>query len=180
LRRTARKPSLTQNTRTDIPLRPGRDDREQAKEDVLATWLFHKFRAKRWGDRAARTPLVGRGANRSEGAMEPTSLLAYLTTCYTIDQVLSTSKEVLVQGHTTASSANCPRCGRSSRRVHSYYHRQVQELPWLGRQVRLLLRVRRFHCDAPTCPQQTFAESLEGLAPRYARRSRRSTSLGWP
>lgn len=103
--------------------------------------------------------------------MEPTSLLAYLTTCYTIDRVLPTSKEVVVQGHTTASSATCPCCGSPSHRVHSYYQRQVQELPCLGRQVRLLLRVRRFHCDEPTCPQQTFAEPLEGLAPRYARRS---------
>lgn len=103
--------------------------------------------------------------------MEPTSLLAYLTTCYAIDRVLTTSKEVVVQGHTTARSGACRHCGCPSQRVHSYYQRQVQELPCLGRQVRLLLRVRRFHCDEPTCPQQTFAETLEGLAPRYARRS---------
>ena len=103
--------------------------------------------------------------------MEPTSLLAYLTTCYAIDRVVASSKQVLVVGHTTATTACCPRCGHPSARVHSYYQRQVQELPCLGRRVRLLLRVRRFRCLQPQCRQQTFAELLEGLAPRYGRRS---------
>lgn len=116
-------------------------------------------------------PLSGREADRSEGEMEPTSLLAYLTTCYAIDRVVTNCQQVLVLGHTTASSACCPRCGSPSHRVHSYYQRQVQELPCLGRSVRLLLRVRRFRCLELRCPQQTFAESLAGLAPRYARRS---------
>lgn len=103
--------------------------------------------------------------------MDPTSLLAYLTTGYAIDRVLTNGQQVLVLGHTTASSASCPRCGCPSRRVHSYYQRQVRELPCLGRTVELLLRVRRFRCLEAGCRQQTFAEPLEGLAPRYARRS---------
>ena len=103
--------------------------------------------------------------------MDSTSLLGYLTTCYAIDRVLSSGTQVLVQGHTTASSASCPRCGCPSRRVHSYYHRCIRELPCLGRTVDLLVRVRRFRCLQAGCRQQTFAEPLAGLAPRYARRS---------
>ena len=67
--------------------------------------------------------------------------------------------------------AVCPRCGRSSRRVHSRYERRLADAAIGGRRVVIRLRVRRFFCAWPDCPAATFAEQVEGLTSRYARRS---------
>ncbi|WP_244505352.1 transposase family protein [Rhizobium sp. LCM 4573] len=45
-----------------------------------------------------------------------------------------------------------------SRTVRSRYCRQVADLPLSGRRVRLLVRTRRFICDAVLCGRQTFSE----------------------
>jgi transposase len=67
--------------------------------------------------------------------------------------------------------AVCPRCGRSSGRVHSRYERRLADAAIGGRRVVIRLRVRRFFCAWPGCPAATFAEQVEGLTSRYARRS---------
>jgi transposase len=71
------------------------------------------------------------------------------------------------------ASERCPDCRRPSRTVHSYYQRRPAELPILGREVRLDLRVRRFVCRNAVCPRRTFAERLPALLPPRARRTRR-------
>jgi hypothetical protein len=50
-----------------------------------------------------------------------------------------------------ARSAQCPVCGRPSRRVHSRYSRKIADLPWHGAPVVFRARVRRFFCDEPSC-----------------------------
>ncbi|WP_261324232.1 MULTISPECIES: transposase family protein [Rhizobium] len=52
------------------------------------------------------------------------------------------------------ATALCPACGRMSRTVRSRYCRQVADLPLSGRRVRLLVRTRRFTCDAVLCGRQ--------------------------
>jgi transposase len=51
-----------------------------------------------------------------------------------------------------AEEAACPRCGQRSRRVHSRYHRRLDDAPIGGRAVQLRLRVRRLFCDNGSCP----------------------------
>ena len=40
-----------------------------------------------------------------------------------------------------------------------------------GRPVAIVLAVRRFFCAAPGCPRKTFAEQVDGLTTRYARKT---------
>lgn len=61
------------------------------------------------------------------------------------------------------ASAKCPVCDRSSRRVHSRYHRTVADLPWAGRNTRLQLLVRRFFCTEADCTRRIFAERLPDI-----------------
>jgi len=61
----------------------------------------------------------------------------------------------------------CPECGRSSRRVHSWYQRRLSDLPWEGIPVRIELRVRRLFCDNDECGQRIFTERLAETAPWY-------------
>jgi transposase len=67
--------------------------------------------------------------------------------------------------------AACPACGRFSVRVHSRYQRRLADAAIGGRPVLIRLTVRRFFCPAPDCPVITFAEQVEGLTVRYARRT---------
>jgi transposase len=70
---------------------------------------------------------------------------------------------------TTAPTAACPRCGSGTRRVHSRYTRRLDDLPCLGRCVRLQVAVRRFVCPQSDCPRRIFAERLPGFAAPWAR-----------
>jgi len=78
---------------------------------------------------------------------------------------------VCVRAYPRACDAACPRCGRGSGRVHSRYERRLADAAIGGRRVVIRLRVRRFFCAWPGCPAATFAEQVEGLTSRYARRS---------
>jgi len=42
--------------------------------------------------------------------------------------------------------ASCPVCDVRSARVHSHYWRSLGDVPCLGRQLVLLVRIRRFRC----------------------------------
>ena len=91
--------------------------------------------------------------------------------CY-VDQVTSEAANRLhVAAHGTRPGGRCPDCGRASRAVHSRYRRKPADLPSLGRQVRVGLRVRRFYCRNADCERQTFAEQLSDLVKPHARRT---------
>ena len=70
-----------------------------------------------------------------------------------------------------AESASCPRCGQFSERVHSAYERRLADAPAGGQPVTIRLAVRRFFCGNPDCAAVTFAEQVEGLTSRRARRT---------
>jgi transposase len=70
---------------------------------------------------------------------------------------------------TTAPTAECPLCGLDTCRVHSRYTRRLDDLPCLGRCVRLQFAVRRFVCPQSDCPRRIFAERLPGFAAPWAR-----------
>jgi transposase len=53
------------------------------------------------------------------------------------------------------------------------YQRTVADLPWADLAIRLLVRVRRFRCDNPTCPRAIFCERLGPAIAAYARRTQR-------
>ena len=84
---------------------------------------------------------------------------------------------VTILASTCAAASACPVCGRPSRRVHSYYTRTVADLPWGGVPVRFRVRVRKFFCDDPGCARRIFAERLDGVAQRYARRMDRQREV---
>jgi len=68
--------------------------------------------------------------------------------------------------------SGCPGCGTRSGRIHSRYQRRLADLPLAGKPVRLVVLVRRFHCDAVLCGRRIFAERFDEnvLAP-WARRT---------
>lgn len=70
----------------------------------------------------------------------------------------------------------CPECGQRSRSYHSSYVRRLQDLPWQGLTVQILLRVRRFRCRNRGCPRKVFTERVEGI-PSYLRQTSRLAEI---
>jgi transposase len=73
----------------------------------------------------------------------------------------------------TAPTAICPLCGQVSHHIRSSYTRHVADVPSAGRQVQLLVRVRKFRCDTTDCPRRVFAERLTPFIEPWARMTRR-------
>ncbi len=73
----------------------------------------------------------------------------------------------------TAPTAMCPLCGHASLHIRSSYTRRVADVPYAGRQVQLILRVRKFRCDTTDCPRRVFAERLAPFIEPWARMTTR-------
>jgi len=78
---------------------------------------------------------------------------------------------LLVNARARAAEAACPKCGTVSRRVHSRYARTLADAAIGGRPVAIELGIRRFFCPAAGCKRTTFAEQIDGLTTRYARKA---------
>ena len=92
-------------------------------------------------------------------------------------QVSWLGRSARVVARATAASARCPDCGTVSRRVHSRYERQLQDTAADGCEVVICLIVRRFRCLSPECGKSTFAEQVDGLTSRHARRTPAATAV---
>ena len=97
-------------------------------------------------------------------------LLPHLTQAV-VERAELAGRRLCLWARARAGQASCPACGRFSGRVHSRYQRRLADAAIGGRPVVIRLTVRRFFCAAPGCPVTTFAEQVEGLTVRYARRT---------
>jgi zinc-finger of transposase IS204/IS1001/IS1096/IS1165 len=92
---------------------------------------------------------------------------------FSIEYVTIVDGVILVQARSQTTKGTCPNCAQVSTRIHSRYQRTLADLPWSGRQMRLLVQLSRFFCIKPGCPRKTFAEAIAALAERSARRTTR-------
>ena len=106
-------------------------------------------------------------------SLDATSLFLPLPDGLVITSLAATATQLVVQVTCLSSAARCPLCQQLSERVHGHYGRTVADLPCAGRRVILALRVRKFVCGAPNCPQQIFTERLPDLVQSYARMTNR-------
>ena len=94
---------------------------------------------------------------------------------FDIDRVEQVEGHLTIFARAIGPEAACPACNQRSTRVHSYYMRSPGDLPISDQSVRLCLRVRRFRCMSPRCPQRIFAERLPDVLPSHAQRTERLT-----
>src|SRR5258707_1136566 len=85
--------------------------------------------------------------------------------------------ELVIRVACHAPSMPCPECHQPSTRIHGNYQRTVADLPCAGRNVLLMLTVRKFVCSTPTCPYKIFTERLPGLVESYGRMTPRLIAL---
>ena len=96
---------------------------------------------------------------------------------FIVTHVEAAEKTVIIGATAQQPTATCPHCQHPSQSIHSYYQRSPQDLPVSGKTVRLVLRVRRFRCQNPTCSQRTFAERRPEVLASHAQRTERLTSV---
>lgn len=84
----------------------------------------------------------------------------------------STSDKIRLIVQSTRSSSCCPTCSQSSTRPHSRYTRKLQDEPFNGRPVELLVLTRKWFCIYAECPVKVFTERFEGLSPNRHRTQR--------
>ena len=77
-----------------------------------------------------------------------------------ITDVREAADEVVVCVTSQRESSPCPQCSISSSAIHSLYRRHPQDLPCVGRPIRLILTVRKFFCRNPNCHRKVFTERL--------------------
>ena len=95
------------------------------------------------------------------------SSILHLPAGITIIAVHPSATELVVRVACHAPSMPCPECHQPSTRIHGTYQRTVADLPCAGRNVLLMLTVRKFVCSTPTCPHKIFTERLPGLVESY-------------
>ena len=90
-----------------------------------------------------------------------------------LEEVVAEAQQLCITVATTTVQAPCPVCGVASSRVQSRDPRTVADLPWADLAIRLLVRVRWFRCDHPTCARAIFCERLGPAIAASARRTQR-------
>jgi len=107
----------------------------------------------------------------------PTTPLLPLPNGLEITSIRETEKELQIRVTSHRTSSLCPICSQPSSSIHSYYRRKPQELPCTGRDVRLLLSVKKFFCRVENCPQKIFTERLPELIASSSRLTARLRAL---
>jgi len=91
---------------------------------------------------------------------------------FSVESTAKDDTRLVIAIRSTAVLCRCPTCGGASKRVHSKYRRQLADLPAAGIRIALILRARRFFCDATNCARRIFTERFEAVEPRARRTSR--------
>ena len=77
---------------------------------------------------------------------------------YRLDNFRIKDNVVIFEISSTLERVECPYCGQASSRIHSYYQREIQDLPMQNKKVVLLVKTRKIFCMNNACNKRTFAE----------------------
>jgi transposase len=113
--------------------------------------------------------------------MEGTSLLS-LPDGMLVEDIQITEHGLMIEVVTTNPTSCCPLCAQPSDALKSHYRRVLRDAPCAGRQVQLILTVRKFYCHNPYCERKIVTERLPTFVEPWARMTIRCcqhiTSIG--
>ncbi len=98
-------------------------------------------------------------------------------TVLTLDTILPDQVGMTLVVRASRPQVACPDCLQLATRVHSWYTRQLADLPWQGLAVRLQLRTRRWFCDNPLCCRRIFTERFPTVAAPHSRHTTRLATI---
>ena len=113
--------------------------------------------------------------------MEEASLFA-LPEGMSVEQIQITEHGLVIDIKASQPTSCCPLCAHPSDSIKTHYRRVLQDAPCAGRQVQLVLTVRKFNCRNSYCPRKVFTERLPTFVEPWARMTIRCcqqiTSIG--
>jgi transposase len=113
--------------------------------------------------------------------MEEASLFA-LPEGMSVEQIQITEHGLVIDIKASQPTSCCPLCAHPSDSLKTHYRRVLQDAPCAGRQVQLVLTVRKFNCRNSYCPRKVFTERLPTFVEPWARMTIRCcqqiTSIG--
>jgi transposase len=77
---------------------------------------------------------------------------------YEIIDYKTKKDKTIITINSNKSGFICPYCSQSSSKIHSYYFREVQDLPIMNKQSRLIIKSRKIFCLNDACEHKTFSE----------------------
>ena len=93
--------------------------------------------------------------------------------CLKITEINQQENQVRIYAKSITTQCRCPKCGTLSTIYHGTYTRRVQDLPILGKNVRLEIKAREYRCANDDCDATTIAESFDGFLDPYSRLTKR-------
>lgn len=90
-----------------------------------------------------------------------------------ITNISETDTTIKLNLKSQTKSCICPNCNNISNKYHGTYIRKVQDLPILGKQVRLEINAYEYKCENNDCTNKTIAESFDGFISYYSRMTER-------
>jgi hypothetical protein len=120
-------------------------------------------------------------SRKKEALMKGASLLS-LPEGMCVELIQITEQGVVIEVEASHPTSCCPLCAQTSVSLKSHYRRVLRDAPCAGRQVQLVLTVRKFYCRHPCCPRKVFTERLPTFVKPWARMTIRCcqqiTSIG--
>src|SRR5919202_1817491 len=95
----------------------------------------------------------------------------------TLEEIVSGDAIVTLVLRAGRQQVGCPVCAQPATRVHSWYTRHLDDLPWQGLRVGIRLRTRRWFCDNPRCARRIFTERVPTVAAPHSRRTARLATI---
>lgn len=113
--------------------------------------------------------------------MEEASLFA-LPEGMRVEHIQITEQGLIIEVEASRPTSCCPLCAHPSDSIKTHYRRVLRDAPCTGRQVQLVLTVRKFYCRNSYCSQKVFTERLPAFVEPWARMtircSQHITSIG--
>lgn len=87
--------------------------------------------------------------------------------------VEETNQEIIIHMHSVSKECSCYKCGSPLIKHHGSHHRNVQDLPILGKRVILNAQIFDYECCNPACDSSAVTESFDGFLSYNSRMTER-------
>ncbi len=90
-----------------------------------------------------------------------------------IPEIDETDQEIIIHVHSISKECTCHKCGSPLIRHHGSHHRNVQDLPVLGKRVKLDAQIYDYECNNPECDISAVTETFDGFLTYNSRMTNR-------
>ena len=90
-----------------------------------------------------------------------------------ITSVEETAQEIIIHMHSASKECICHKCGSPLVKHHGSHHRNVQDLPILGKRVILDAQIFDYECSNPECDPSAVTETFDGFLTYNSRMTER-------